>query len=129
MSKFFKVLYYYYYLVYTKYIPDPSPRGTTVFVLGFSLASIIYPIIGCVNGYFKISLFYKNPVISIILPIIVLIYIIYFRKSIHKEITNEYPILFKSKKITVILVIGYTAFSMACLFIGIVLSRYFWENY
>ena len=36
-----KVLYYYYYLFYTKIIPDNEPHATTIFTLGFTVSLII----------------------------------------------------------------------------------------
>lgn len=35
------VLYYYYYLFYTKIIPDNEPHATTIFTLGFTISLII----------------------------------------------------------------------------------------
>jgi len=128
MSKFFRVLYYYYYLAYTRYIPDPSPRGTTVFVLGFSVASILYSILDCIFSYFNIPIFRENYLPSILI-IIGFFYLLYFRISIHNSILKERPILFNNKKLTTLLVIGYTIFSMASIIIGMVLSKFLWENY
>lgn len=128
MCKFIRALYYYYYLAYTRFIPDPSPRGTTVFVLGFSVASILYSILDCIFCYYHNPIFMDNYILSVLI-IIGLFYILYFRKRIHNSILKERPILFNNKKLTIFLVIGYTIFSMASIIIGMVVSRFLWENH
>jgi hypothetical protein len=127
MSKFFRVLYYYYYIAYTRYIPDSSPRGTTVFVLGFSVASILYSILDCIFSYYHNPLFRENYLPSVLI-IIGFFYLLYFRIKIHNSILKERPIVLNNKKMTIFLVIGYTAFSMASIIIGMVVSRFLWEN-
>ncbi len=126
MRKYFRVLYYHYYLVYTRYIPDPSPRGTTVSLLGFSIGCILYPIFTCLNVFIKIyPLKNMNPVLHFILPAIFCSFLIFYHKSIHSKIIKEKPILFNNKRMTIIIVIVYTLFSWASIMIGLYLQRKF----
>ena len=96
------VFYCYYYLFYTKVLPDNQPHSTVVFTLSFSLSLIINGIVNVVLAYlFSVSL-KKWEMIGIFTFITLLIYFAYYRSGKGKRIVTEKPKLFNSNKISII---------------------------
>lgn len=113
-----KVLYYYYYLFYTKILPDDEPHATTVFTLSVSEGFVM-------NGILQISLarFFcmsidKWLMIGILVLLIGINYFYFHRAGKAKEIVKLKPKVLNSNKLSILFTI---------LFFIITLSFLFWE--
>ncbi len=112
-----KGLYYYYYLFYTKILPDNQPHGTVIFSLSFLLSLIVNGLINMTLAYlFGIALG-KFEMIGILLVIILLMYLLLFRNGKAKRIVEkEKPKIFGSHSASIILAVLLFLIGMLFLF-------------
>ncbi len=98
------VLYYYYYLFYTKIIPDSQPHSTVIFTLGFSLGLIL---VGIINLLISITIgksLNKWEMIIIDLFMMFVLYLIYYRTGKGKKIvTIHKPKILNSNVLSIIM--------------------------
>ena len=113
-----KVLYYYYYLFYTKILPDNQPNGTVIFTLSFSLALFIN---GLINITLASTISYaldKYSMMGIFALILYVNYWQFYKKGKWKRIVKEQPKFFNNHRLSIMLTI---------LFFLITTSFLFWE--
>lgn len=85
------VLYYYYYLFYTKVIPDNEPHATVIFTLSFSLGLLVNGILKICLALFFCERYDGWPAIGIILGIMFINYLLYFRSGKRFKIIEAKP--------------------------------------
>lgn len=98
-----KVLYYYYYLFYTRILPDNEPNATVVFTLSFSQSLLVNGLINILLANWlclKISFPFAVGIFTLLLLIN---YLIYFRKKKYLAILEEKPMFFSSHPISIII--------------------------
>ncbi len=91
------VFYYYYYLFYTKVLPDNQPHSTVIFTLSFTLSLIVNCIVNVAFAYVLNISLRKWEMIGIFVLITALMYLAYYRTGKGKRIVKEKPKLFNSK--------------------------------
>jgi len=113
------VLYYYYYLFYTKVIPDNEPHATVIFTLSFSLGLLV-------NGVLKICLallfcesYNEWPAIGITLLIMLVNYLLYFKSGKCFKIVEAKPRFFNSNEGSILITVIFFLTSASFLFWGV----------
>lgn len=99
------VFYYYYYLFYTKVLPDNQPHSTVIFTLSFTLSLIVNCIVNVALAYFLNVSLRKWEMIGIFAFITLLLYLAYYRNGKGKRIVKEKPKLFKSNVVSIVLTV------------------------
>ncbi len=97
------VFYYYYYLFYTKVLPDNQPHSTVIFTLSFTFSLILNCIVNITLAYILGISLGKWEMIGIFVFIIVLLYFAYYRNGKGKRIVKEKPKIFNSNRISIVL--------------------------
>ncbi len=124
-----KVLYYSYYLFYTKIIPDNEPHATTIFTLSFTESLIA-------NGIINICLVFSlntslNKWIMVLLFLLVLVFnYLFFNKNERgkKIVERDKPLLCNSKVLSVSFAFFIFLLGLLCMFFVPILSRTLLEN-
>jgi len=124
-----KVLYYSYYLFYTKIIPDNEPHATTIFTLSF-IESLI------ANGIINICLVFSlntslNKWIMVLLFLLVLVFnYLFFNKNERgkKIVERDKPLLCNSKVLSVSFAFFIFLLGLLCMFFVPIISRTLLEN-
>lgn len=123
------ILYYYYYLFYTKILPDDQPHFTVVFCLSLMESFIV-------NGFLNIVailLFCYNipklPMIGVLIAIIVVNYLIYYKSRKMERIIVEKPKLLNSNSTSVILSVFFFLFSLLTIVTAPFYSKYLLERF
>lgn len=119
-----KVIYYYYYLFYTKVLPDNQPHATVIFTLGFILSLII-------NGVLNIFLAYKFgfalnhwEMIGILVLLIFILYLVFYKTGKGKRLVEiEKPKLCNSQFLSILLSLLLFIISMLFLFLEADITR------
>lgn len=113
-----KVLYYYYYLFYSKVLKDNEPHLLTTLALSASEGFLINGILQIsLARFFSISLD-KWPMIGVLVLLIFANYLYYHSTGKSKEIVKTKPMFYSSHKLSIVLTF---------LFFTITLSFLFWE--
>jgi hypothetical protein len=111
------VLYYYYYLFYTRVLPDNEPHATVIFTLSFSESLLINGIIDISSAHFC-----KNMEMWLMIGIFVMLiaanYLIYSKTKKSRIIVEQKPAFFSSHKVSIIITL---------LWFIITTSFMFWE--
>lgn len=118
------VLYYYYYLFYTKIISDNQPHATVIFSLSFILSLII-------NGLINIGLAYtfgialnRWEMIGVLILLIILMYLKFYKTGRGKKIVEtEKPKLLRSNNLSVALSVVLFLIGMLFLFFEADITR------
>mgnify|MGYP000903560132 CR=1 FL=1 len=124
-----KVLYYSYYLFYTKIIPDNEPHATTIFTLSFTESLIA-------NGIINICLVFPlntslNKWIMVLLFLLVLVFnYLFFNKNERgkKIVERDKPLLCNSKVLSVSFAFFIFLLGLLCMFFVPIISRTLLEN-
>jgi len=107
------ILYYYYFLFYTKIIPDDEPHATTIFTFSLSESFLITGILEIISVHLYCVPFDKWIKITISLFIMLLNYFLYSIRGKGKEIVIAKPIIFKSKSLSIFAVALFFTFTAA----------------
>ena len=99
-----RVLYYYYYLIYSRIIPDPRPAATAIFTLSFSLSLLINFLLQVLSITLFCMSFGKWAMISIFVLIFSACYIKYFRNGKYLMIIESEPKFFDSSRLSIIII-------------------------
>lgn len=76
-----KVFYNYYFIFYTKILPDNQPHSTVIFTLGFTYALIVNGIINLLLAFLFGFALEKWVMISVFVLIIIGMYFSYYRSG------------------------------------------------
>lgn len=111
------VLYYYYYLFYTRVLPDDEPHATVIFTLSFSEALLVnYTVDFIVVHLLCKYLLSKWSMIVIFLLIMGINYLIYHRTGKNKEVVERKPKFFGSNKASIVVTIFFFLVTTSFLF-------------
>lgn len=96
------ILYYYYYLFYTKVLPDDQPHSTVVFCISLMESFIINGLLNIASILLFCYNISKWPMIGVLIAIIISNYQIYYRSKRMERIIDEKPKLFNSNIASVV---------------------------
>ena len=112
-----KVLYYYYYLFYTRVLPDNDPHGTVIFTLSFSESLLVNNMIEFVGVHlfckFLLGLWAKIAISALIVGIN---YLVYYESGKNIRIVESKPKFFNSNRISIAITIFFFVFTSSLLF-------------
>jgi len=124
-----KVLYYYYYLFYTKILPDDEPHATTVFTLSVSEGFFINGILQIFLARFFCMPLNIWPMIGVLVLLIFLNYFYYQRSGRAKEIVKTKPMFYSNHKFSIVLTLLFFIVTSSFLFWEPVYIKQIMENY
>jgi Ca2+/Na+ antiporter len=113
-----KVFYHYYYLFYSKVIPSTQPRLTALLTVSFSLCLLVIVTIGVILAYTINYTLNRYEMVGILVLILVINYLKYYREEKVKEIIQEQPMFFNSHKWLVVVTVLFFLFTSSILFWG-----------
>ncbi len=121
-------LYYYYYLFYTRVVPENSPRATTIFALSASEGSFVNGLIN-VFAINKYCVFLDKWIMIMILLIIMALNYMYFYKSgRYKRIELQQPMFFNNHKISILVSVCFFLFTVSWIFWVPIYGKQILEN-
>lgn len=122
------VIYYHYFLFYTKLKIDPEPHFATVLSIGFSQSLLI-------NGVMDIIALkwfcYQIPVwiqFSLHVLVVYLNYLAYQRGNKGSRIVNEKPVICGNKSLSIIVALLFFLSTMSWLFWGPIYGKDLWNQ-
>jgi len=120
--KILDVLYYYYYLFYTKIIPEDEPNATVIFTLGASCSFPMGMLLDCVLSY---NCYYSNTYLLFSVSIVfwALFYFLYYRTKLYKKVIQARPKFFGSHRKTIITVFLFFLVTASFMFWGPIVSK------
>lgn len=123
-----KVLYYQYFLFYTKVLKEDKPHFTTYFALSASEGFLINGIIDIISLKCFCYSVGKWPMIALFLIILGLNYWYFGKLGNGKEIIKQKPLYFSNKRLSIICSILFFLISVSWLFWGPIYGKYLLEN-
>ncbi len=125
--KILDVLYYYYYLIYTKVIPDEEPNVTTIFCLGFSFGYPLFCVVNFILAFFCLETDLFLYITIIASPMLVL-YLLYWKTARYKIVIRKKPMFLNSHIKTKIIVGIFFFISVSFMFWGAPLAKFIDEQ-
>lgn len=114
---FLKVLYYHYYLFYTRVLPDPEPHATSVFTLSMSESFFVVMLIDFIGAKYYCTRFLEVwSMVAITAAIIVANYLLFMKNKQGVKIVKDKPLLFNSVFISRFITILFFLFTTSLLF-------------
>lgn len=123
------ILYYYYYLFYTKVLPDDQPHSTVVFCISLMESFIINGLLNIASILLFCYNISKWPMIGVLIAIIISNYQIYYRSKRMERIIDEKPKLFNSNIASVVFSLFFFLFSLLMIVTAPFYSRYLLERF
>lgn len=123
------ILYYYYYLFYTKVLPDDQPHSTVVFCLSLMESFIINGLLNIVSILLFCYNISKWPMIGVLIAIIIINYQIYYKSKRMERIIDEKPKLFNSNIFSVVFSLFFFLFSLLMIVTAPFYSKYLLERF
>lgn len=123
------ILYYYYYLFYTKILPDDQPHSTVVFCLSLMQSFIINGFLNIVSILLFCYNISKWPMVGVLIAIVIMNYRIYYSSGKMDRIIVEEPKLFNSNVASVILSVVFFLFSLVMIVTAPFYSKYLIERF
>jgi hypothetical protein len=121
------VIYYYYYLFYTKVLPDDQPHSTVIYTLGFTLGLIVNFAIDLVLSIiFKIHQS-KWTMIGVAGFIILILYLHYYRSGKGFKVIVEKPMFKNSHKLSIAITLMVFFLGLISMFMEAFLIKYIIE--
>jgi hypothetical protein len=117
------VLYYYYYLFYTKILPDNQPHATVVFTLGFTFSLILNLIINIGLAYLMNISLGRWAMIGVFIFVLFIFYLRYYRNGKGKNIIIEKPKILNSNKASIIFSVFFFILGILALFLQADITR------
>jgi uncharacterized membrane protein len=124
-----KILYYYYYLFYTKILPDDQPHSTVVFCLSLMESFIINGLLNIVSILLFCYNISKWSMIGILIAIIIANCQIYYKSKRMERIIDEKLKLFNSKIASVVFSLFFFLFSLLMIVTAPFYSKYLLERF
>jgi hypothetical protein len=111
------VLYYYYYLFYTRVLPDNEPHATVIFTLSLSETLLIIHTIDFVGAHlFCRFLLVKWSMIGIFIAVILINYLIYHQGGLNKKVIQNKPKFYGSNNISCMITVLFFLVTTSFLF-------------
>jgi len=117
------ILYYYYYLFYTRVLPDNQPHLTVIFTLSFSLSLLINGLLSIILVYvfnYNMSEYMMIGIFSIIMAVN---YLVFYRIEKGKRLVKEKPKLLKSHRLSILFTLIFFLVTISFLFFGPIYVR------
>lgn len=124
-----KILYYYYYLFYTKTLPDDQPHSTVIFCLSLMESFIINGLLNIVLILLFCYNISKWPMIGVLIAIIIANYRIYYQSKRMERIIDEKPKLFNSNIASFVFSLFFFIFSLLMIVTAPFYSKYLLERF
>ncbi len=125
---FFKVLYFKYYQLYTKVMPDDQPNATVIFVISFIESLLLSALI----DYFLLEFYCKGItkvyMIGIMVTLLVVNYFYYYRSGRYKSIIKEGDIAFGNSVAWRFVVLFFSLVAVSWMFWGPVYGKLILDN-
>ena len=99
------VIYYYYYLFYTRILPDDQPHMTVVLTLSVSESFLINSMLSLIGVNFFCYYINMWPLIGVLILLVIINYLYYYRTNRMKTIIKEKPKLLRSNVFSIIITI------------------------
>lgn len=97
------VLYYYYYLFYTRVLPDDEPHATVIFTLSFSESLLVNGILDILSAHLFCLKMDMWLMIGILLLLIAINYLTYSRTKKSRVIVEQKPRFFSNHKASIVI--------------------------
>jgi len=123
------ILYYYYYLFYTKILPDDQPHSTVIFCLSLMESFIINGFLNIVSILLFCYNISKWPMVGVLIAIVIINYKIYYKSRRMDCIIVEKPKLFNSNTASVVLSVVFFLFSLLMIVTAPFYSKYLLERF
>jgi len=123
------VLYYYYYLFYSKILRDNEPHLLTTLALSFSI-SLPFNVISDIllKRYYCITIG-KWPMLGALLFILGINYLYFHRTGKAKEIVKTKPMFYSNHRLSILITILFFIITISFLFWGPIYAKYILEHY
>jgi hypothetical protein len=82
-------VFYYYYLFYTKVLPDNQPHSTVIFTLSFSLSLLVNGLLSIISAYVANYNMSNYAMVGIFIAILVLNYFVFYRTGKGKQLAKQ----------------------------------------
>lgn len=123
-----KILYYYFYLFYTKILPDDQPHTTVIFTLGLTFSFVSNALINITLAYFFKFALNKYEMIGVFLLIILILYFSLYKNGKGKKIVSiEKPKLYNNT-ISIIATLLFFILGILCIFSDPYLTNLILQN-
>jgi hypothetical protein len=116
--RFMKVLYYYYYIFYTRVIPDNEPHATVIFTLSFSEGWLINGLLDILMAHSFCKAIPAWFMIMIFFILILVNYLIFSRTKLSKAIVLEKPKFFNNHRLSIFIAGLFALVSVSFMFWG-----------
>jgi uncharacterized membrane protein len=110
------VFYYYYYLFYTRVLPDNQPHSTVIFTLSFSLSLLINGLLSLIASYVANYNLSNYIMVGIFVIIMILNYLVYYRTEKGKRLVIEKPKFFNNHKLSILFTLMFFLITTSFLF-------------
>ena len=117
------ILYYYYYLFYTRVLPDNQPHLTVIFTLSFSLSLLINGLLSIILVYVSNYNMSEYMMIGIFFIIMAVNYLVFYRTEKGKRLVKEKPKLLKSHRLSILFTLIFFLVTISFLFFGPIYVR------
>lgn len=123
---FLKVLYYHYFLFYTRVLPDDEPHATVVFTLSFSESLLINTLIDWIGAVYFCRHFMNSTwaMVSIFIVLLCINYFVFIRDRKGIKIVKQQPMLWGSRKLSRAFAITFWLITTSFLFWTVQYFRY-----
>lgn len=122
------ILYYYYFLFYTRVLSDSEPHPTTIFTLSLSESFLINGVIQILFAHSFCIALSKWYMITILVLIIGVNYLIYTKSGKDKKIIKMKPKIFNSNILSAFVVFVFFVISASFLFLAPIYVRQILEG-
>lgn len=123
------VVLYYYYLFYTRILPDDQPYSTVIFTLSLSESFLINGIISLISARFFCYYIDIWPLIGILILLMVVNYLYYYRSDRMKIIIHKRPKFLQSNFFSICITIFFFLTTVSFMFWGPICTKKFLEIY
>lgn len=122
------IIYFYYYLFYTRILPDDQPHLTVVFTLSVSESFLINGIINLICTKFFCYPLNKWMMIGILLLVLLMNYI-YYDSNRRNVVLDNKPKLFGSHPLSILITLLFFLISASVMFWGPIFTQVLLHNY
>lgn len=123
------ILYYYYYLFYTKVLREDQPHSTVIFCLSLMESFIINGILNIASIVLFCYNISKWPMIVVLIIIIAINYKIYYKSKRKERIIIEKPKFFNNDVASITVSIVFFLFSLLMIVTAPFYSKYLLERF
>lgn len=124
----YKVYFYYYYLLYTRLIPDETPYSTSVFVFGVILSYLINGIADTLSALLFCTSIGLYPMLGVLVLSLIVSYLLCAKYGKGKKIVSEKPRFWGNHRLSVMIVLVSSLLAVSWLFWGPIYVRHILLN-